>query len=190
MCFLALLWQQLSDYPLVLAANRDEQPQRAGTAPQQLAPGIWGGAEPVHGGTWLGVNATGCVAAIANRRETQAVDETSEPRSRGLLCLDLLHSSEPGGIAQVLRTQVAGHDYRPFNLLFGNGAELWCSSWDGEQLSFWQLTPGIHVLGNHEIDDAADARGAAQRTTRWVSLTPLIGYFRYLLGILSPTVSL
>lgn len=158
MCFLALLYQQVDDHPIVLAANRDERPQRAGTAPRALARDIWAGAEPAHGGTWLGVSAHGCVAAIANRRESSPPTPAPEPRSRGLLCLDVLRQPEPGGMARLLRTQIGAHRHRPFNLLFGNRHELWCSRWDGDELAIWQLAPGVHVLGNTEIDDASDPK--------------------------------
>ena len=66
MCFLALLHRIVPGHPIVLAANRDESLDRPGLPPSELVPGLWGGRDPRAGGTWLCVNSSGLVAAVAN----------------------------------------------------------------------------------------------------------------------------
>src|SRR5258706_15235899 len=91
MCTLALYSRRFEDYPLVLAANRDEQFSRPSAAPA-LGPGaakILAGRDLVAGGTWLGVNARGVAAAVVNRR-AKIEQAAGEFRPLGLLCLDML----------------------------------------------------------------------------------------------------
>src|ERR1043165_2884464 len=90
MCTLALYFRQFENYPLVIAANRDEHCSRAAAGPQiwPTNPRIVAGKDLVAGGTWLGVNARGIAAGIVNRRVS--IDAAASPRSRGLLCLDML----------------------------------------------------------------------------------------------------
>ena len=69
MCWIAVLFHVNAHYPLIVAANREES---FGQDP--LGRHQWAEAQPygrgrdeLAGGTWLGVNATGLVAAVTNR---------------------------------------------------------------------------------------------------------------------------
>src|SRR5262249_22814900 len=94
MCFILALFQVHPTYPLVIAANRDELRTRPSQGPHRWPgePAIWAGRDAVAGGTWLGVNDRGVLAAITNRR-----DGTLDPSrpSRGNFCLDVLRQSSP-----------------------------------------------------------------------------------------------
>src|SRR5512145_1458577 len=86
----------LPQYPLLVAANRDEQYDRPSAPPQVLGeePKIIAGRDLRAGGTWLGINEHGVLAALLNRRVNSGTVSFPDARSRGLLSLDLLaHSS-------------------------------------------------------------------------------------------------
>ena len=162
MCFIALLYRVVPEYPVVLAANRDEALNRQGTPPRQLMPGLWGGNDPNAGGTWLGVNGQRRIVAVANRRSQTPLDPNA--RSRGLLCLDCLREPQPGRIQSMLEEQTNKHSYNPFNLLVADPTTAWTASYTQPDLQLTELEPGLHVVGNTLPDNRADpkvARGMA-----------------------------
>ncbi len=71
MCLLALFYRVVEDAAVVVGANREEAYRRGGTPPQLHADRVrWvGGVDPAAGGTWLGVNVYGVLAAVTNRRK-------------------------------------------------------------------------------------------------------------------------
>ena len=82
-------------WPLLLAANRDELRSRAGLAtgpPLARPPTVRGGLDVEGGGTWLGLNDDGVVAAVLNRRGTLGPEPGK--RSRGELVLEALDHAE------------------------------------------------------------------------------------------------
>ena len=66
MCLIVIGWRVHPDYPLVVAANRDEFYRRPsmplGRWPD--APDVIGGLDLEAGGTWLGIAETGRFAAM------------------------------------------------------------------------------------------------------------------------------
>ena len=78
MCTLAIYFRVFPDYPVVVAANRDEYLDRAALPPTSLGerPRIIGGKDLRAIGTWLGINEHGLVAGLLNRRisETEPND--------------------------------------------------------------------------------------------------------------------
>lgn len=82
MCTLALYFRVFEDYPLVIAANRDEHYDRPSMVPHawQTSPVIVAGKDLWAGGTWLGVNEHGLTAAILNRRTASGAADSSQSR--------------------------------------------------------------------------------------------------------------
>lgn len=126
MCLILLAWQVHPDYPLVMAANRDEFFARP-TAPAEFWPEhpasggqVLAGRDLQAGGTWLGMTRSGRFAALTNYREVRAPAASPSPtsRSRGHLVSDFLQGSgsAPDYLANVA-AQAA--DYEAFNLLCG-----------------------------------------------------------------------
>src|SRR5262245_6623941 len=93
MCFVLTLFQVHPVYPLVVAANRDEARSRKSRTPYRWPgrPAMWAGRDEVAGGTWLGVNEAGVLAAITNR--VGGPRDESLP-SRGQLCLAAVHQPD------------------------------------------------------------------------------------------------
>ena len=137
------------DFPLILAANRDEYYRRP-TAPMAFwdnDPRILAGRDRQAGGTWMGIHETGRFAALTNYRDMARV-KSSAP-SRGQIIPDLLASPLP--VPDFLKTldKTAG-TFNGFNLIAGRGSEIfWYSNMDRRIL---KLSPGIHGLSNHLID--------------------------------------
>lgn len=154
MCFILTLFQVNPRFPLVVAANRDEARSRPSTGPYRWpgTPPIWAGRDDVAGGTWLGVNGSGVLAAITNR-----VGGPVDPNlpSRGQLCLAALRQPDLLLAKATVEADLAVRSYNPFNLLCASAEQAWVTTWRG-QSGF--LAPGVHVVTNHgDADDRADA---------------------------------
>ncbi|HTJ97892.1 MAG TPA: NRDE family protein [Rhodocyclaceae bacterium] len=149
MCLIVVGWQTDPGYPLVVAANRDEQFARASSpaafwpeAPQLLA-----GRDLEAGGTWLGITRDGRFAAITNYRDPARL--RADAPTRGKLVADFLLGDEsPGDYLQRIQHDAAACN--GFNLLVADTHELWWhSNVNGE---IRQLPPGIHAVSNHLLD--------------------------------------
>jgi uncharacterized protein with NRDE domain len=150
MCWIAVLLGVNAHYPLIVAANREESRTRPAQAPFRWAgtPTIWAGRDELAGGTWLGLNATGLLAAVTNR-PTNNRDVTL--RSRGLLCLDTLRCDSPRSARSLFVEEFSRRRFNPFNLLCANHVAGWVGTWQGE---IHDLAPGIHVVSNYgDVDD-------------------------------------
>jgi uncharacterized protein with NRDE domain len=150
MCWLAVLFQVNAHYPLIVAANREEFRGRPSLAPFPWTgrPTIWAGRDELAGGTWLGVNATGLLAAVTNR---PAASPDPTRRSRGLLCLDTLRCDSPRAARSFVGAELSRRRFNPFNLLCVNTLEGWVGTWQGD---IRDLAPGVHVVSNYgDVDD-------------------------------------
>lgn len=157
MCTLAVYYQSFTAFPLVVAANRDEYIDRPAAEPERLLdePAAMGGRDLLAGGTWLGLNAAGLVAALLNRRSQRTPDKRK--RSRGLLCLDALRCQS---VEDTLAT-ISGTDpcaYNPFNLLVATVRSAAVVSNDGTRINVAMLSPGLHLLSSLDVDDPACPR--------------------------------
>lgn len=151
MCTLALYFRKFKDYPLIVAANRDEFFSRPSASPQVLVgePLVFGGKDLLAGGTWLGVNAYGLLAGILNRR-SGAQNDKAQCKSRGFLCLEVLRTRDPIQAFEFL-TQEKASTYQPFNLLFANAQEAYVAYNTKERIECVGLGKGVHVLSNASI---------------------------------------
>lgn len=152
MCTLAIYFQASREFPLVVAANRDEFFDRAATGPARLEgdPWIVAGRDVRAGGTWLGVNAHRLVAGILNRRGSAFADPTR--RSRGLLCLEALHAGSVADARAQVRPQ-SSTLYNPFNLLVASPEAACVVGNRSGRMAETALQPGLHLLTNLELND-------------------------------------
>ena len=167
MCLILFAWKAHPDYPLILAANRDEFHARP-TLPAawwHTSPDILAGRDLVGGGTWLGIDRTGRWAAVTNFRDPAR--EKSGRRSRGLLVHGFL-AQRRDPAAYLAQVADAAPDFAPFNLLAGDGREI---GWYGSRKSSVELPePGIHGLSNALLDTpwpkVADGKAALAEQLR------------------------
>jgi uncharacterized protein with NRDE domain len=141
MCLVVAAVQSSAHYSLLFAANRDERHARASAYADWWQPDIFGGRDLVAGGSWLGVDRRGRLAAVTNYRDNPA---TEAQRSRGALVADFLAGSMTS-TAFGERLQRDGGEYGPFSLLlFERGALHYFSN----RAPAAQLGRGVHALSN------------------------------------------
>lgn len=149
MCLILTAWQVHPDYPLVIAANRDEFHERPTAAANWWTdrPEILAGRDLQAGGTWFGATRSGTVAALTNYRDPARA--RPDAPSRGELVVRMLEAEAPAaGRLDLLRTSSAA--YADFNLIVT----------DGETLGVYESVPGmgrllgagIYGLSNHLLD--------------------------------------
>lgn len=148
MCIIALAYQQHPDYPLLLAANRDEFFTRPTAAAHWWQNhNMVAGQDLQAGGTWLGICRSGRVAALTNFRDPQAMRRNAP--SRGKLVSDFL-SGNDSSEEFINRLMPDLAQYNGFNLLLFDGGKLFYVS-SVEQRGE-QLPAGLYVVSNHVLD--------------------------------------
>jgi len=149
MCLILFAWRCHPEYPLIVAANRDEFYRRSTAAahwwPEQ--PDLLAGRDLEAQGTWMGVTRRGRFAAVTNVREPQLVLPSA--LSRGELTRDYLESDteEQDFSRQLQETRAL---YSGYNLLYGSRDGL---SYYSNRLSApLALKPGLYGLSNARLD--------------------------------------
>src|SRR5882762_8752930 len=94
MCLILLAWRAHAEYPLVVAANRDEFHARPSSAAGFWTdrPSVLAGRDLEAGGTWMGVARSGRFAAVTNYR---GAHEPRAAESRGALVKGFLQDDRP-----------------------------------------------------------------------------------------------
>jgi uncharacterized protein with NRDE domain len=149
MCLILIAHGAHPDYPLVIAANRDEYYRRptAEAAFWQDQPHILAGRDLECMGTWLGVTRDGRFAAITNFRDPHG--RNTDAPSRGRLVSAFLASDlDPRAYLEQVKRHASM--YNGFNLLLGDVDEVLYFS--NRTASVQALSPGIHGLSNHLLD--------------------------------------
>jgi uncharacterized protein with NRDE domain len=158
-CTLAFYFRMLPDYPVLVAANRDEQYDRPSAAPAVLdsEPGIIAGKDLRAGGTWLGVNKHGVLAAMLNRRVNCQNVSFPDARSRGLLCMDFLLAHRSAAEAESFIRHHQG-PYNPFTALVADQKDAHVSYNVGKNILTQALEPGLHVFSSAAEFDLRSAK--------------------------------
>jgi hypothetical protein len=158
-CTLILYYKVLVDYPVVVAANRDEHYSRKAGGPHVMhqQPRVYAGKDEQAGGTWLGVNEFGLVVGILNRHSPQPQDPAR--RSRGLLCLDLLCQASAEVGRDVLVAAGSAQPYNSFYMMWADDAHAYVAYNEGD-MSIRALPPGRYLLTNSSLIDLAVAMPA------------------------------
>ena len=123
MCTVVLLRRPQAPWPLLLAANRDELQSRPWRPPARHwrdRPDVVAGLDVQAGGSWLGVNDDGVVAAVLNR--VGSLGPAAGKRSRGELVLEALDHADAAAAAKAL-ADLDPEAYRPFNLLIADARD-------------------------------------------------------------------
>ncbi len=153
MCTIAVLHGVHPEYPVIVAANRDEAFGRPATGPELLAREpvrVAGGRDLERRGTWSGVAATGLFVGVTNQRTFRPPDPTR--RSRGEVVLEALRTGTVAGVERYLRS-LDPAAYNAFNLLYGEAGAFHVVYVRPEPaaLELHALAPGIHVLANDRL---------------------------------------
>lgn len=163
MCTFLILNRVRRDYPLIIAANRDEYYSRRGSAPRLLwhQPRILGGLDERSGGTWLGTTPSGFFVGVTNQRTGNPSFRT--PGSRGQLVLECLKDDSPLRACDRLQ-RINSADYNPCNLLFGTAKELRVAYLRPHQVvEIIPVETGVHVLPNDRLNSTRFQKVARAR---------------------------
>lgn len=147
MCLILVAFKTVEDYPLLIAANRDEfharPAQKADWWPDDAD--LLGGRDLQAGGSWLAVHRSGKFAAVTNYRDADASKRGK--RSRGHLVSEFLQGTlSPSAYIQTLQ----GDHFSGFNLLVSDGETLAYLSNRGAASG--ELAPGLYALSNATLD--------------------------------------
>lgn len=169
MCTLAILYRVARGTPILVAANREERYDRPTQYPkiQSGTPRVVCGIDRRAGGTWLGVNQYGLFCAVGNRRKSQV---PAEPRSRGLLCRELLTLRSAKEAAAHAARELAKGIYAGANYVCAD-ARYAAVIHGGDKIEMVELTPGLHILTDGDVDDPRDER--IEYTRRMLTLYTL-----------------
>jgi uncharacterized protein with NRDE domain len=159
MCLILVAWRVHPDYPLVVAANRDEFFARP-TAPAAFwkdAPQVLAGRDLEAGGTWMGITRGRRFAALTNFRDPAQMRKDAP--SRGRLVADFLTGNDA---PQAYLEGIAGYGgcCNGYNLLVGDGEALWWASNMGGEPR--KLEPGMYGVSNHLLDTPWPKVGAGK----------------------------
>jgi uncharacterized protein with NRDE domain len=159
MCLILLAWQTHSEYPLIVAANRDEFYARR-TRPASWwgqAVSLLAGRDEEAGGTWLGINRRGRFAVVTNVRAPN--ERNPHATSRGLLVLSALQTSQP--MREWMDDCVSrAHSFNGFNLIVSEPVAVGSRGLGSDLLylsnrlddGVHRLQPGIYGLSNAFLD--------------------------------------
>ncbi len=175
MCTLVLGYQLDRRWPIVVAANRDEQldrPSEGWGVRGPAAPGPEGVrwpscAAPLDlqaGGTWMGVSARGLFAGVTNHFVRLGWTPDPTRRSRGALVPLALAAGSAAEAAEALRGLDAAA-WNPFHLLVADAAGAFLWWYDGEEQGVTPLDPGLHVVT--ERDREGRGPRAERLRARW-----------------------
>ncbi|OEH92728.1 NRDE family protein [Bacillus solimangrovi] len=148
MCLILFAYQKHPQYPLIVAANRDEFYERRTRQAQYWldAPNVLAGRDLEKLGTWMGVTKEGKFAALTNYRNPS---EESKSRSRGEIVADFL--TEHKLIDEyVSKLEKSRGQYPGYNVLFGTAERMMYYS--NVENTSKELPSGIYGLSNHLLD--------------------------------------
>lgn len=156
MCTLVIAFYPQTKTPLVIAANRDENPTRP-CSPWDLrnykqdnsclysndnSQDIYCPLDFL-GGTWIGVNSYGIFCSITN------LDLEENFHGLGLLSRGnlVLNSLKYNNIKDIIKywSSLEAKNYKPFNIFTGNINELYWLSCDNKELIITKLRAGVHI---------------------------------------------
>lgn len=149
MCLIFLSFNQHPEFPLIVAANRDEFYNRPATPLDfwQENPKILAGKDLSGGGTWLGVSKTGYFGMLTNYRDMANL-KLGAP-TRGKLVIDYLAGEfDPSTYLQALDANAS--KYNGYNIILGKLNDPWYYS--NENHKIYRLGTGLYGLSNAFID--------------------------------------
>ncbi len=152
MCTIVALRNVHREFPLVIAANRDEFYRRPAAPPALVdeASRVYAGRDGERGGTWMGVTARGLFVGVTNQRTWKAADTSL--RSRGEVVLACLRDDNVDAVVARLNALDA-RAYNPFNLLFGDASRLFVAyvRRESPHVTVAPLGDGVHALANDTL---------------------------------------
>ena len=163
MCTVVVLRRPDHAWPLLIGANRDEMLERPWLSPGRHwpdRPDVIAGIDKLSGGSWLGMNDYGVVAAILNR--TGSLGPLAEKRTRGELVLEALDHADAREAAAALG-DIDPNAYRTFNLVIADNRDaFWLAARsDAKRIVMETLPAGLSIFTSSDRNDPDKPRVAA-----------------------------
>jgi hypothetical protein len=159
MCTLVILRRPEHRWPVLVGANRDEMIDRPWLPPARHwpdRPEVFGPIDLLAGGSWLGINDWGVVAAVLNR--TGSLGPAPNRRSRGELVLEALDHADAVDAANAL-SYLDPDAYRSFNLIVADERDgFWLRHAGGRRIELRPLKDGLSLIAAGDIDDLGSRR--------------------------------
>lgn len=184
MCTVIIANHHHNSFPLVIAANRDEDYKRPSSSVQILNKDllIVGSRDELKGGAWLAVNENSLFVAITNQGERNPKLE-----SRGLIVLEALKSKTIGDLLSFVE-EINPAKYNKFNIVFGNNKEVYLGhSYLLHSMVIKEIPKGIHIVNSNmkfNSNDNATLQYIHQ-TLDPIKTTPWLEYYKTLKIILA-----
>lgn len=149
MCILFIAYRIHPNYPLILAANRDETYDRPTKSAHYWDDdhSILAGRDLKQGGTWLGITKNGRLAALTNYRNPK--ENQNNKQSRGHIVKNFL-TSQLNPDEYLLSLQEERTRYAGFNVIVGDQEKIFYYS--NVENKIKEVPAGIHGLSNHLLN--------------------------------------
>jgi hypothetical protein len=158
MCTLVILRRPDHRWPVLIGANRDEMIDRPWNPPGRHwpdRPEVVAGLDNLAGGSWLGINDWGVVAAVLNRHGS--LGPALDRRSRGELVLEALDHADAVAAAEALSHLEPGA-YRTFNLIVADERDGFWLRHAGVRIELHPLRDGLSMIAAGELNDIGTRR--------------------------------
>lgn len=176
MCTFVILRRPGDDWPVLIAANRDEMIERPWLPPARHwpdRPDIVAGIDELAGGSWLGINDFGLAAGILNRHGS--LGPAPGQRSRGELVLEALDHADAQEAADAL-SRLEPAAYRTFNLIIADNHDaFWLRHADPTgtlPITAIPLSQGLSMIAAGDLDDMETPRMRRYRPLFISAATP------------------
>jgi len=178
MCTLFIHRSRNSNWPILIANNRDEYLSRTFKSPgYHWNNSIFAGKDISEGGSWLGLNENGLCAVILNRASTGL--KKKNLNSRGKIIIDILKKSDAKSALQYIKSQFAKNT-RFFNLFISDYKNAFWIKYDQNEFKSFVVPYGFSIIDNYDLNDDKSPK---QKLYRDIFLkkklpNPSINYFK------------
>ena len=151
MCTLFIHRSKRSDWPILIANNRDEYLDRTFKSPgYHWNNSIFAGKDISEGGTWLGLNENGLCPAILNRASNKLKDKNLN--SRGKIIIDILKKSDAKSALKYIESYFK-KDTRFFNLFISDYKNAFWIKYDQNEFKSFEVPYGFSIIDNYDLND-------------------------------------
>ncbi len=175
MCTAIILRRPNEFWPVIFAANRDEMRDRPWVPPGRHwpdRPEVVAGLDESAGGSWLGLNDHGVLAAVLNRRGS--LGPQPGKRSRGELVLEALDHADAAEAAHQLQ-HLDPLAYRAFNLIVADNSDaFWLRNTERRHhpVEVISIPDGLSMLTAADLNDPGSPRIARHLPDLRAALPP------------------
>ncbi len=158
MCTLFIYRSKNSDWPILIANNRDEYYSRS-----FFSPGfhwknynyIFAGKDLLQGGTWLGVNKYGLCVCVLNR--TSDLQDEKDLYSRGNLIINCLKHRNASEVKSFLKNKFKKNT-RFFNMFISDYKNAFWAKFFKGILKIAPIPFGHSIIDNYDLNDSKSVK--------------------------------